>query len=140
MDLNTIYNSIKNYALMTQGVEMATIGQVYTIWNSLHMKYGAFNAILNYVSFNNGNAELHFTFYYGDKVANDSSDVYDIQTTGFNVIRNVISHLIDEFELDGWESLQIYPFTQKFADTLAGAYCDVTIYVPIDYCINYDKE
>lgn len=140
MDLNTIYNSIKNYALMTQGVEMATIGQVYTIWNSLHMKYGAFNAILNYVSFNNGNAELHFTFYYGDKVANDSSDVYDIQTTGFNVIRNVISHLIDEFELDGWESLQIYPFTQKFADTLAGAYCDVTIYVPIDYCVNYDKE
>lgn len=140
MDLNEIYNTIKNYALMTQGVESATIGQVYTIWNSLHMRYGAFNAILNYVTFADNNAELHFTFYYGDKVANDSSNVFDIQTTGFNVMRNVISHLINEYELDGFDTLQIYPFTQKFADTLAGAYCDVTIYMPIDYCFNYDKE
>jgi hypothetical protein len=140
MDLNTIYDSIKNYAMDTQGVEMATIGQVYTIWNSLHMKYGAFNAILNYVTYTDENAELHFTFYYGDKVANDSSNLYDIQTAGFNVLRNVIRHLIDEYELEGYDNLIIYPYTQRFADTLAGAYCDVTIYVPLDPCFNYDKD
>ena len=140
MNLNDIYNSIKQYALNTRGVEMATIGEVYVNWNSLHMRYGAFNAILNYVSFDNGNAELHFTFYYGNKLANDSSDIYDIQAAGINVLRNVITHLIDEYELDGMDSIQIYLFNQKFADTLAGAYCDVTIYAPIDYCVDYDKE
>lgn len=140
MDLNEIYDKIKTYALGTQGVESATIGQVYTIWNSLHMQYGAFNAILNYVSYTDNNAELHFTFYYGDKVANDSSNVYNVQTTGFHVMRNVIQHLIDDYELDGLDTLQIYPFTQKFGDILGGVYCDVTIYVPIDNCFNYDKE
>lgn len=140
MDLNEIYSNIKTYALNTQGVESATIGQVYTIWNSLNMRYGAFNAILNYVTYTDNNAELHFTFYYGDKVANDSSNIFDIQTTGFHVMRNVIQHLINEYDMDGFDDLQIYPYTQKFADILAGTYCDVTIYVPIDYCFNYDKE
>ena len=70
---------------------------------------------------------------------NDSSNVYEVQNTGFNAIRNVVSHLVDNYELEGVETLRIYPFAQKFADTLAGAYADVVVYVPIDNCFNFDK-
>lgn len=141
MDLNELYDTIKGYALNTQGVETFTVGDVYVNWNSLNMKYGAFNTLLQYVEYQENVVALHLTMYYGEKLANNSSNVYDAQTRGFHAVRNVIRHLENDFELDGNEYLQIYPFNQKFADALAGAYADVIIYVPIgEMCIDYDKE
>lgn len=140
MDLTVLYDYIRQYALNTQNVESFTIGDVYTVWNSLNMKYGAFNALLQYVEYQENVIALHFTMYYGEKLANDSSNVYEAQTNGFHAIRNVVRHLEENFELDGTEYLQIYPFWQKFSDVLAGAYADVIIYVPIDeMCLDYDK-
>jgi len=139
MDIQTLYDDIKEYALNTQGVESVTFGDVYTVWNSLHITYGCFNAALNYVEYDDSTARFYLTLYYADKLKNDSSNIYQVQTTGFNAIRNVISHLVDSYELEGIESLRIYPFAQKFADILAGAYADVTVYVPIDVCVDYDK-
>lgn len=140
MDLQTLYDDIRDYALNTQGVNSFTIGDVYLTWNSLHMTYGCFNAALNYVEYEDNVCKYYMTLYYGDKLLNDSSNVYEVQNTGFNAIRNVVSHLVDNYELEGVETLRIYPFTQKFADALAGAYADVVVYVPIDNCFNYDKE
>jgi hypothetical protein len=140
MDLETLYNDIKTYALNTQGVESFTIGDVYTTWNSLHMAYGAFNVALNYIQYQDNVMEYHMTLYYADKLKNDSSNVYQVQDTGFKAVRNVLRHLEDEYGLDGIEFLQIYPFWQRFADVLAGCYADVVIYAPIDdNCENYDK-
>jgi hypothetical protein len=104
------------------------------------MTYGCFNAALNYVEYEDNDCKFYMTLYYGDKLLNDSSNVYEVQNTGFNAIRNVVSHLVDNYELEGVETLRIYPFTQKFADALAGAYADVVVYVPIDNCFNFDKE
>lgn len=140
MDLQTLYDDIRDYALNTQGVNSYTIGDIYTVWNSLHMTYGCFNAALNYVEYEDNDCKFYMTLYYGDKLLNDSSNVYEVQNTGFNAIRNVVSHLVDNYELEGVETLRIYPFAQKFADTLAGAYADVVVYVPIDNCFNFDKE
>lgn len=140
MDLETLYNDIKTYALNTQGVESFTIGDCYVNWNSLHMSYGAFNVALNYIQYQDNVMEYHMTLYYGDKLKNDSSNVYQVQDTGFKAVRNVLRHLEDEYGLDGIEFLQIYPFWQRFADVLAGCYADVVIYAPIDdNCENYDK-
>ena len=140
MNLTELYDDIKEYALNTQGVNSYTIGDIYTVWNSLHMTYGCFNAALNYVEYEDNDCKFYMTLYYGDKLKNDSSNVYEVQNTGFNAIRNVVSHLVNNYELEGVETLRIYPFTQKFADTLAGAYADVVVYVPIDNCFNFDKE
>lgn len=142
MNLTDFYNNIKLYALNTVGVETFTIGDVYIVWNSLHITYGAFNVALNYVEYNssNGTMELHLTMYYADKQKNDSSNIYDIQSDGFKAIRNVLRHLTEDYEIEGIEDLQLYPFSQKFADVLAGAYADVTVYVPVeDDCDWYDK-
>jgi len=140
MDLQTLYDDIRDYALNTHGVNNYTIGDPYVTWNSLHMTYGCFNAALNYVEFEENICRYYLTLYYGDKLLNDSSNIYEVQNTGFNVIRNVVSHLVDNYELEGVETLRITPFAQKFADTLAGAYADVVVYVPVDNCIDFDKE
>lgn len=142
MNLTEFYNNVKQYALNTVGVNTFTIGDVYIVWNSLHIAYGAFNVALNYVEYNseNNTGELHLTMYYADKQKNDSSNIYTIQSDGFKVIRNVLRHLVEDYEIEGLEDLQLYPFSQKFSDVLAGAYADVTVYVPIDDdCDWYDK-
>lgn len=141
MDIQSLYDKIGQYALMTQNVESFTIGDPYTVWNSLHMTYGAFNVNLNYVRRVENYNLFNMTFYYGGKLKNDSSNVYEEQSNGFNAIINVIRHLKDELELDDYAEITIYPFWQKFSDLLAGAYADINIYVPVeDICEDYDKQ
>lgn len=140
MELTELYDKIGEFAMATQGVEKVTYLSPYVVWNSLNMVYGAFCAELDYVRYQDNVIEYHFIFYYGDKLKNDSSNLFELQSAGFNVIRNVVNHLIEYFELDTPEYTDIHPFNQKFADILAGAYANVVIYVPIDErCFDYDK-
>lgn len=141
MNLQQFYDKVRQYALNTQNVESFTIGDVYQIWNSLNMVYGAFNINLNYMRRVGDYNIFNMTLYYGGKLLNDSSNVYEEQSNGFNTIFNVIRHLKDDYEIEDTEEIQVYPFWQQFSDLLAGAYADVNIYVPVDDdCEDYDKE
>lgn len=141
MDFKAFYDTVKLYALNTRNVESYYIGDVYNNWNSLNVKYGSFDININYIRRVDGNDVLNVSLYFAEKLKNDSSNVFDAQSDGFNVIMNVIGHLKDEYELDNYEEIQVYPFWQQFSDILAGAYADVNIYVPVDDdCENYDKE
>ncbi len=141
INLQDLYEKIQEFAENTQGVEKVTFLSPYVVWNSLNMAYGAFSAELDYVRYEENVIQYHFIFYYGDKLKNDSSNLFEIQETGFNAIRNVVKHLIDYFELEAPEYSDIHPFNQKFADVLAGAYANVVFYVPIEeHCFDYDKE
>lgn len=141
MDFKAFYDTVKLYALNTKNVESYYIGDVYNNWNSLNVKYGSFDININYIRRVDGNDVLNVSLYFAEKLKNDSSNVFDAQSDGFNVIMNVIGHLKDEYELDNYEEIQVYPFWQQFSDILAGAYADVNIYVPVDDdCEDYDKE
>ena len=141
MDFKAFYDTVKLYALNTKNVESYYIGDVYNNWNSLNVKYGSFDININYIRRIDGNDVLNVSMYFAEKLKNDSSNVFDAQSDGFNVIMNVINHLKDEYELDNYEEIQVYPFWQQFSDILAGAYADVNIYVPVDDdCEDYDKE
>lgn len=141
MDFKAFYDTVKLYALNTKNVESYYIGDVYNNWNSLNVKYGSFDININYIRRIEGNDVLNVSMYFAEKLKNDSSNVFDAQSDGFNVIMNVINHLKDNYDLDSYEEIQIYPFWQQFSDILAGAYADVNIYVPVDDdCEDYDKE
>lgn len=141
MDFKTFYDTVKSYALNTQNVESYYIGDVYTNWNSLNVTYGSFDININYIR-RTGNLDVvNCTFYYGNKLLNDSSNVFQVQSDGYNAIINVINHLKEDYEIEDYEDIQVYPFFQQFSDILAGAYADLNIYVPVDdICENYDKE
>ena len=141
MDFKAFYDTVKVFALNTQNVESYYIGDVYNNWNSLNVKYGSFDININYIRRVDGNDVLNVSMYFAQKLKNDSSNVFEAQSVGFNVIMNVINHLKEEYELDDYEEIQVYPFWQQFSDILAGAYADVNIYVPVDDIgENYDKE
>ena len=141
MNFQNFYDTVKQIALNTQKVESFYEGDVYTNWNSLNVTYGSFDVNINYIRRSGGYDVVNVSFYFGDKLKNDSSNLFQVQTDGFRVIMNVINHLKDEYEIEDFEDIQIHPFFQQFSDILAGCYADVNIYVPVeDTCANFDKE
>ena len=141
MNFQSFYDTVKQIALNTQTVESFYIGDVYTNWNSLNINYSSFDVNINYIRRVGNYNIVNCSFYYGAKLKNDSSNLFEIQSNGYNVIINVINHLKENFEIEDVEDIQIFPFWQQFADILAGCYADVNIFVPIeDTCANFDKE
>ena len=141
MNFQSFYDTVKQIALNTRTVESFYIGEVYTNWNSLNINYGSFDVNINYIRRVGNFNIVNCSFYYGAKLKNDSSNLFVIQSNGYNVIINVINHLKENFEIEDVEDIQIFPFWQQFADILAGCYCDVNIFVPVeDTCEDFDKE
>ena len=141
MNFQNFYDTVKQIALNTQKVESFYEGDVYTNWNSLNVTYGSFDVNINYIRRSGGYDVVNVSFYFGDKLKNDSSNLFQVQTDGFRVIMNVINHLKENYEIEDFEDIQVHPFFQQFSDILAGCYCDVNIYVPVeDVCANFDKE
>ena len=141
MNFQIFYDKVKQIALNTQKVESFYEGDVYINWNSLNVTYGSFDVNINFIRRINNFDIVNVSFYFGDKLKNDSSNLFQVQTDGFRVIMNVINHLKDEYEIEDFEDIQIHPFFQQFSDILAGCYCDVNIYIPVeDTCANFDKE
>ena len=141
MNFQNFYDTIKQIALNTKTVESFYEGDVYTNWNSLNVTYGSFDVNINYIRRSGGYDVVNVSFYFGDKLKNDSSNLFQVQTDGFRVIMNVINHLKENYEIEDFEDIQIHPFFQQFSDILAGCYADLNIYVPVeDTCANFDKE
>ena len=141
MNISNFYDIVKQIALNTRTVESFHNTDPYTVWNSLNMVYPSFNCNINYIRRVGNFNIVNCSFYYGAKLKNDSSNLFQIQSDGFNVIINVINHLKENFEIENLEDIQIFPFWQQFADILAGCYADVNIFVPVeDTCENFDKE
>ena len=141
MNISNFYNTIKDIALNTRTVESFHNTDPYTVWNSLNIVYPSFNCNINYIRRVGNFNIVNCSFYYGAKLKNDSSNLFVIQSNGYNVIINVINHLKENFEIEDVEDIQIFPFWQQFADILAGCYADVNIFVPVeDTCEDFDKE
>ena len=141
MNFQSFYDTVKQIALNTRTVESFHNTDPYTVWNSLNMVYPSFNCNINFIRRVGNFNIVNCSFYYGGKLKNDSSNLFEIQSNGYNVIINVINHLKENFEIEDVEDVQIFPFFQQFADVLGGCYCDVNIFVPVeDTCENFDKE
>ena len=141
MNFQSFYDTVKQIALNTRTVESFHNTDPYTVWNSLNIVYPSFNCNINYIRRVGNYNIVNLSLYYGAKLKNDSSNLFEIQSNGYNVIINVINHLKENFEIEDVEDVQIFPFWQQFADILAGCYADVNIFVPVeDVCANFDKE
>lgn len=141
MNIKIFYDKVREYSIGTKTVESFYELSPYETWNSLNIKYASFNCNINYIRRTNNFNVVNCTFYYGNKLLNDSSNVFQVQSDGYKVIINVINHLKEDYEIEDFEDIQVHPFFQQFSDILAGCYCDVNVLVPIeDTCENYDKE
>ena len=141
MNFQSFYDTVKQIALNTRTVESFYELSPYEVWNSLNIVYPSFNCNINFIRRVGNFNIVNLSLYYGGKLKNDSSNLFEVQSNGYNAIINVINHLKENFEIEDVEDIQIFPFWQQFADVLAGCYTDVNIFVPVeDVCENFDKE
>lgn len=72
---------------------------------------------------------LRFSFFYVDRLLHDESNRTECQSTGVEVLGNIIRTLAEEFEVSGEWSIDT--FTQRFTDMCAGAWASVAFRVPV---------
>lgn len=68
---------------------------------------------------------FQLTLFYIDRLTEDKSNQVEIQSTGTQVLRNIL-YMMSELDFEV-SSMPIQPFNQRFADECAGVYCEVSI-------------
>ena len=71
-----------------------------------------------------------FTLFYVDRLTESHDNEIAVQSTGCFVLDNVCRTLAEEWDVSEWN---IRTFTERFMDECAGAYCEVTFGVPVEY-------
>lgn len=108
-------------------------GDVYELWNNEQVHYVAACATLDQVQSVGQLKEYRFTFYAADKLLDDEVNKTHALDYAEGALDAAMMYIDNHDEVLEVESDRVYtPFVQKFADTLAGYWVDVTIRVQPD--------
>ena len=78
----------------------------------------------------------NFYLYFINRITNDDrSNEILCQSTGIQVLRNIIRKTCEYLDIEVNTDIQYFTFFQKFADVCSGVYADVEFAVPIDLCL-----
>ena len=109
---------------------------IYELDGQPDTKYNVFGITQNIHSEDDQFMYYNFNLYFINRVTNDerSNEILN-QSTGIQVLRNIIRKTIEYLDIEVNTDIQYFPFIQKFADVCSGVYADVTFAVPIDLCV-----
>ena len=90
------------------------------------VRYGSFAWVQGQHSetMENDMRTYRFTFFYIDRLLQGGSNALEVQSVGMDTLGNIMRTLAEDFDVTEWS---VDPFTQRFADECAGAYCSVTL-------------
>jgi hypothetical protein len=71
-----------------------------------------------------------FTIFYIDRQTQDRSNILEAQSTGLEVLSNIIKTIVDTLEIELQTNVVYQPFEQRFSQECAGCYANVTFVVP----------
>ena len=108
---------------------------IYELDSIPNAKYNVFGITQNSHREDDQFIYYNFYLYYINRVNNDGrqNEILN-QSTGIQVLRNIIRKTINYLDIEVSEDIVYYPFIQKFADVCSGVYADVTFAVPLDMC------
>lgn len=108
---------------------------IYELDGIPNAKYNVFGITQNSHREDDQFIYYNFYLYYINRVNNDGrqNEILN-QSTGIQVLRNIIRKTINYLDIEVSEDIVYYPFIQKFADVCSGVYADVTFAVPLDMC------
>ena len=108
---------------------------IYELDGIPNAKYNVFGITQNVHREDDQFIYYNFYLYYINRVNNDGrqNEILN-QSTGIQVLRNIIRKTINYLDIEVSEDIVYYPFRQKFADVCSGVYADVTFAVPLDMC------
>lgn len=130
MTLAQLVKIIEEIAAAQPAVATIVPNDVFALNSYAETKYGVFAWTQGEHSgglerYANG---FRFTFFYVDRLTDDASNRLEVQSVGIETLGNVLRALGREFEMSEWTYVT---FNQRFADSCAGVYAQVTIYAPV---------
>lgn len=134
MTLAQVIKKIEQVALTQPAIKTIVRNDVYKLNSLPRVKYGVFAFLQGQHStdLESDFITYNFTFFYVDRLTEDKSNQIYIQSTGVEVLINILRTLAHEADADIWieGSYTFQPFNQRFVDECAGVYTSVSLQVP----------
>ena len=133
MTLFEIIKIIKDISLLQPNVRTASNGDIFdTLNGNPNVKYGVVH--INQTTHNETETTDNYglNVFYVDRLEVDKNNQLQIQSTGKNIIGNIIHTLCEQFDVD-CPNITYTPFTERFKDECAGVYANLTIQIVKDY-------
>lgn len=127
MTLEETIRTLEAVALQQQSVAMVIDNDIFKLNAIPNAKYAVFAYTQgeHLTSVSGDLATYRLTLFYVDRLLADKSNQTQIQSTGTQVLRNILTMMSElDFQVD---NMPIQPFTQQFVDECAGVYCAVSI-------------
>lgn len=127
MTLEETIRTLEAVALQQQSVAMVIHNDIFKLNTIPNAKYAVFAYTQgeHLTSVSGDLATYRLTLFYVDRLLADKSNQTQIQSTGTQVLRNILTMMSElDFQVD---NMPIQPFTQQFVDECAGVYCSVAI-------------
>lgn len=127
MTLEETIRTLEAVALQQQSVAMVIDNDIFKLNTIPNAKYAVFAYTQgeHLTSVSGDLATYRLTLFYVDRLLADKSNQTQIQSTGTQVLRNILTMMSElDFQVD---NMPIQPFTQQFVDECAGVYCSVAI-------------
>lgn len=128
MNLLQTIKTIEAVARKQPAVKGITPNNVYDLNNEPDAKYGNFAWVqgVHREDFAAGIRTFSFSLFYIDRLLNGRANKNEIQSTGIEVLGNVLKGITGpELWFDGEVSYQV--FNERFADECSGVYCTVAL-------------
>lgn len=132
MTYATLVNIIEQVAQQQHAVAMVVPDNIERLNHVQNARYGAFvwQPGQASTSMDNDLIRYNFTLFYADRLVEDKANEIEVQSTGIEVLGNVIRTLSDVLG-GGIDSWTLDTFSERLADVCAGAYASVAISVPV---------
>lgn len=132
MNLFSFIENLKNVSLAHYDVKEFECGDVYGIMNKKYHKYPC--VVLTVDNIQKGQNDTNIVngnlFYIDRQLADESNKLY-IQSQGVSVLNNIFNKSYQNIGYP-FDTQQFTPFSEKFADLCAGAYCTFSALVDIE--------
>ena len=137
MTLLQIYNLIKDVSLAQPNIN--TVVQEFLDLNREDTKYSAI-VIQQRDHQQTSDDFITYNFYIGyvDRLLSDKSNNIDIQSTGINILNNIINYIKDTYYPEIAISAGQYTvFNQRFTAECSGVYTSIALSIPVSECVDY---
>lgn len=141
MTLFEVIRTLEHTAAMQPDVRTIVRNDIYRLNAAPKVKYGVFAWLQEDHTFAGGSdlQTFGFTLFYADRLTDGASNEVEIQSTGVEVLQNIIRQL-DGLGIVASGDVTIRAFNERFSDACAGAYARVRFEVPVGWLCGYDYK
>lgn len=137
MTLKEITNLINQTAIAQPAInDIIESGNIYDINSERDTRFSAFCATLATPTYNADDDVTNYTFYlyYVDRLTADGTNKIDVQSTGIEVLKNIIRSISRNADVEVSDT-SFTVFTESFSELCAGCYATVTFSDYGDGCV-----